>query len=97
MPSCITSLATALPLQTLVFGRRPSLLWHEQGLPEDVYFTYIASNTEEFFGMDFGMNFIGIRVESGLCPGFEEEILEEHGNRILLQQADGVIVKHIGS
>lgn len=81
------------PIADFGFWEETIPLWHEQGLPEDVYFTYIASNTVDFFGMDFGIDSIGIRVESGMCPGFEEEILEEHGNRILLQQSDGVIVE----
>ncbi len=81
------------PIADFGFWEETIPLWHEQGLPEDVYFTYIASNTVDFFGMDFGIDTIGIRVESGLCPGFEEKTLEEHGNRIILQQSDGVIVE----
>lgn len=81
------------PIADFGFWEETLPLWHEQGLPEEVYFTYIASNTIDYFGMDFGIDTIGIRVESGLCPGFEENILEDHGNRIILQQSDGVIVE----
>jgi len=81
------------PIADFGFWEETLPLWHEQGLPEEVYFTYIASNTVDYFGMDFGIDTIGIRVESGLYPGFEERILEDHGNRIILQQSDGVVVE----
>ncbi len=81
------------PIADFGFWEETIPIWHEQGLPEDVFFTYAWSNTVDFFGMDFGIDSVGIRVESSLCPGFEEKILEEHGNRIITQQSDGVLVE----
>lgn len=80
------------PIADFGFWEETIPIWHEQGLPEDVFFSYQSSNTVDFFGMDFGIDSIGIGVESGLCPAFEERILEDHGNRVILQQSDGVIV-----
>ncbi len=68
-------------------------IWHQQGLPETVYFHGSDNNTVEFFGMDFGIDNLGTGVESGLFPAFEEKILEDLGNRIIMQQSDGVIVE----
>jgi uroporphyrinogen decarboxylase len=81
------------PIADFGFWDETIPIWHEQGLPEEVFFSSDSSNTVDFFGMDFGIDSVGIEVESGLCPEFEERILEDHGNRILLQQADGVIVE----
>jgi uroporphyrinogen decarboxylase len=81
------------PIADFGFWDETIPIWHEQGLPEDVFFSSDSSNTVDFFGMDFGIDSVGIEVESGLCPEFQERILEDHGNRILLRQSDGVIVE----
>lgn len=81
------------PIADFGFWKETIPIWHGQGLPEDVFFTYDRSNTVDFFGMDFGIDSVGIGVESGLCPAFEERVLEDYGNRIILQQSDGVIVE----
>ncbi|HEU0292843.1 MAG TPA: uroporphyrinogen decarboxylase family protein [Anaerolineales bacterium] len=81
------------PIADFGFWEETIPIWHGQGLPEDVFFTYDRSNTVDFFGMDFGIDSVGIGVESGLCPAFEERVLEDYGNRIILQQSDGVIVE----
>ena len=81
------------PIADFGFWEETIPIWHEQGLPRDVCFTYSTSNTVDFFGMDFGIDNVGVGVETGLCPAFPEEILEDHGNRIILRQSDGVIVE----
>jgi hypothetical protein len=81
------------PIVDFGFWEETIPIWHQQGLPKEVFFTYIENNTVDFFGMDFGIDNLGLGVESGLFPAFEEKILEDHGNRIILQQADGVIVE----
>jgi hypothetical protein len=81
------------PIADFGFWEETIPLWHAQGLPEEVFFTYAWGNTVDFFGMDFGLDYVGLRVESGLCPAFEEKVLEEHGNRLILQQSDGVLVE----
>lgn len=81
------------PIADFGFWDETIIIWHEQGLPESVYFAGADNNTVEYFGMDFGIDNIGTGVESGLFPAFEEKILEDHGNRILLLQSDGVIVE----
>jgi len=43
------------PIADFGFWEETIPLWHEQGLPEDVYFTYIAGNTVDFFGPRFGL------------------------------------------
>jgi uroporphyrinogen decarboxylase len=81
------------PIADFGFWDETIITWHDQGLPKDIYFFGGNNNTVEFFGMDFGIDGIGTGVENGLLPTFEEIILEEHGNRIVLQQSDGVIVE----
>jgi uroporphyrinogen decarboxylase len=81
------------PLADFGFWEETIVLWHEQGLPQDVYFNGWDNNTVAYFGMDFGIDSLGIGVECGMCPVFEEKIIEDHGNRIILQQSDGVIVE----
>jgi uroporphyrinogen decarboxylase len=81
------------PIADFGFWEETIPIWHGQGLPEDVFFSYDWSNTVDFFGMDLGIDSVGIGVESGLCPAFEERVLEDYGNRIILQQPDGVIVE----
>jgi hypothetical protein len=81
------------PIADFGFWEETIVIWHEQGLPDDIYFDGSDNNTVEFFGMDFGIDRTGIGVESGLFPAFEEKVIQDHGNRIILQQADGVIVE----
>jgi len=71
------------PIADFGFWEETIPIWHGQGLPKEVFFSYDWSNTVDFFGMDFGIDSVGIDVESGLCPAFEEKVLEAHGNRIL--------------
>jgi uroporphyrinogen decarboxylase len=81
------------PIADFGFWEETIPIWHEQGLPNRIYFTYDGNNTTDYFGMDFGIDSIGTGVESGLFPAFEEKILEDHGKRIVMQQSDGVIVE----
>ena len=81
------------PIADFGFWEETIVIWHDQGLPEHIYFQGSDNNTVEFFGMDFGIDSIGTGVESGLFPAFEEKIIEDHGNRIIMQQTDGVIVE----
>ena len=81
------------PISDFGFWEETIVIWHEQGLPENIYFRGWDNNTVEFFGMDFGIDGIGAEVENGLFPAFEEKIIEDHGNRIIMQQSDGVIVE----
>jgi uroporphyrinogen decarboxylase len=81
------------PISDFGFWEETIVIWREQGLPENIFFRGSENNTVEFFGMDFGIDRTGTGVENGLFPAFEEKIIEDHGNRIILQQADGVIVE----
>jgi uroporphyrinogen decarboxylase len=81
------------PIADFGFWEETIVIWHDQGLPEHIYFQGSDNNTVEFFGMDFGIDSIGTGVENGLFPAFEEKIIEDHGNRIVMQQSDGVIVE----
>ena len=81
------------PIADFGFWEETIVIWHDQGLPEHIYFQGSNNNTVEFFGMDFGIDSIGTGVESGLFPAFEEKIIEDHGKRIVMQQSDGVIVE----
>ncbi len=81
------------PIADFGFWEETIIVWHQQGLPENIYFNGSDNNTVDFFGMDFGIDNIGTGVESMLFPTFEKKIIENHGNRIILEQEDGVIVE----
>jgi uroporphyrinogen decarboxylase len=67
--------------------------WHEQGLPPSVN----RANSADFFGMDYSLgsgaaNPMEVGVEMMLWPPFEEVVVEDRGDREVVQQADGVWV-----
>jgi hypothetical protein len=90
------------PITDFGFWEETIPLWHEQGLPAEIYFTYEESNHVEYFGMDFGLDRLSraTDIAVGLMPKFEEIVLEERGDHEIFQQADGVRVlrrKFMGS
>jgi uroporphyrinogen decarboxylase len=67
--------------------------WHKQGLPQHVN----RANSAEFFGMDYSLgsgapSLMDVDVEMMLSPSFEEIVIEDRGNREVVQQNDGVRV-----
>ena len=90
------------PLVDFGFWEETIPLWHQQGLPKQVLFTYASSNHVDYFGMDFGIDEIsrttGVRM--GLTPAFRTAVLEDYGDHEIVQQGDGVRVlrrKFMGS
>jgi uroporphyrinogen decarboxylase len=83
-----------VPICDFGFWNETLVVWHEQGLPQEIYWSSEQSNHAAFFGMDFGLDSIhratGISV--GLMPEFEEIDLEDRGDHVLRQQKDGVRV-----
>lgn len=73
--------------------------WYAQGLPTWVkHCNYNPVYTNQYFGMDSLGG--GPSPNVGLCPAFEEKVLEDRGDFELRQQGDGVIVlrkKRMGS
>jgi hypothetical protein len=68
-------------------------IWHQQGLPQRVN----RANSAQFFGMDYSLGCgastpIEVEVEPMLWPPFEEIVIEDHGDREVVQQEDGVRV-----
>jgi hypothetical protein len=82
------------PIIDFGFWEETLPVWYEQGLPREIYFTGDSCNHESFFGMDFGLDQVsrstGLTVD--LQPEFEEKVIEDHGDHIIFQQADGVRV-----
>jgi len=81
------------PLLDFSFWDETIVVWHEQGLPKEVG----LHNSYEFFGMDFyfegDSHHTGVSV--GLEPAFEEKVLQDLGDRFIIQQADGVrVLRH---
>ena len=78
------------PIWDFSFWEDTLPVWHQQGLPAHID----RSNSEEFFGMDFGpesgANAVGVVVD--LAPTFEYKVLEDVGEDNLIQQEDGVRV-----
>lgn len=82
------------PICDFGFWRETLEIWHTQGLPADV----VPGTTDAFFGMDRYLD--GAGVHPGLCPGFEERVIEDLGDHEVFQQGDGVRVlrrKFLGS
>ncbi len=82
------------PITDFGFWEETFPVWYEQGLPREVYFSYEDSNHVAYFGMDFGLDSVarvsGVNV--GLMPEFAEEVLEDRGDHVIMQQPDGVRV-----
>ena len=86
------------PIMDFNFWDETLPVWHGQGLPRHVN----RSNSDDFFGMDFGIERAGqvVAVNAGLAPQFPQIVLEERGDHEIVQQADGVRVlrrKFMGS
>ncbi len=85
------------PIIDFGFWEETITAWQEQGLPKHIYFQEGAYNTDEFFGMDYGLDQVmdTIGVSSGLRPCFPEQVLEDRGDRVVVQQSDGVrVLRH---
>ena len=64
--------------------------WYEQGLPPDIH----KENIHDYFGMDFDLEgpLQSTGVSVGLMPAFERMVLQDLGDREIVQQEDGVQV-----
>jgi len=83
------------PICDFGFWEETLIIWYDQGLPREVYFTYDDSNHADYFGMDFGLDLITrlTDIKVGLEPEFEEQVLEDLGEDEIRQQKDGVRVR----
>ena len=64
-------------------------VWHGQGLPETVR---TDEEVEDFFGLDRGFEHT-LPVEHRLHPFFPEEILEDHGDKVIKRNRKGVVLE----
>ncbi|MCC7203746.1 MAG: hypothetical protein IT441_01595 [Phycisphaeraceae bacterium] len=71
------------------FWRETIAVWHEQGLPPQIKHDYSGVTTDAFFGMDPTAHWTG---HSGLCPAFEEKVIEDRGDHEVIQQGTGTTV-----
>jgi uroporphyrinogen decarboxylase len=79
------------PLIDFGFWDETFVFWYEQGLPRTVN----KFNSYRFFGMDFDFERADTGVSVGLAPSFEEVVLEDHGDRVIMQQTNGVrVLRH---
>lgn len=82
-----------VPLLDFGFWDETFAFWHEQGLPKSVD----GSNCHRFFGMDFHFDgaMAGAGINVGLMPHFKETVLEDRGDRVVVQQGNGVrVLRH---
>lgn len=78
------------PICDFGFWPETIVLWKEQGLPDWVGGGHDTTTTNEFFGMDrYGG---GPAPQVKLVPAFEQKVLEDRGDHVVEQQADGVRV-----
>lgn len=82
------------PITDFGFWQETFPIWHRQGLPRSVHFSYASSNHVEYFGMDFGLDAVSraTALRVGLTPAFRLKVLEDRGEYEVRQQADGVRV-----
>jgi hypothetical protein len=81
------------PLLDFSFWDETLVVWYEQGLPGHV----TRDNSYQFFGMDFdlGGDIHETDVSVGLVPTFDEIVLQDRGDREVIQQEDGVrVLRH---
>lgn len=77
------------PLCDFNFWDQTLPAWHKQGLPKHVN----RQNSDEFFGMDFSLDRVSpAGIAADLAPRFEYKVIEDRGDREIVQQADGVRV-----
>lgn len=78
------------PLLDFGFWEETIIRWQEQGLPTHIN----RSNADDFFGMDIGPDSAvasaGVNVK--LAPSFEQGAIEDRGEQVVFQQADGTLV-----
>jgi uroporphyrinogen decarboxylase len=78
------------PIMDYSFWNETLPIWHGQGLPPHVN----RKNSDAFFGMDAGLDTIigSTGATAGLCPVFDEIVLEDRDEEQVFQQKDGVRV-----
>lgn len=69
------------PIMDFGFWSETIVIWNEYGLPKD-------QDTGSFFGMD--PQWDGTGGNTFLCPGFAHEVLEDHPDRQVTRDGDGV-------
>jgi hypothetical protein len=78
------------PICDFGFWDETLILWHDQGLPRHVTG---PATSDAYFGMDTGLDRMGATgVSAGLVPLFEEKVVEDRGDRELVQQDNGALV-----
>ncbi len=70
------------PIMDFGFWDETLILWEKQGLPK-------GADPDAFFGMD--PQWITAPVNPGLYPSFNHEVLEDHGETVMVRDADGVV------
>ncbi len=63
-------------------------VWHAQGLPLDITDNVKA---EQYFGLEGVDSLPSLNIHIGMLPGFKPKILEDRGDRQIIQDGDGVI------
>jgi uroporphyrinogen decarboxylase len=78
------------PIYDFGFWSETRIFWQEQGLPNHIR----RRGLREFFGMDSNLDEIihSTGVNEGLYPEFEERIIEDRGENVLMQDKEGVVV-----
>ncbi len=63
-------------------------IWHQQGLPPEIDDNVKA---EKYFGLEGTDRIPTLGVNVVMFPEFEEKIIEDHGDRKIIQDRDGII------
>ncbi len=82
-----------VPICDFGFWEETLPAWHKQGLPAWVEGWHNGPAANRYFGMDRYLDVAG--YHAGLFPAFEFQVVEDQGDREIVQQADGVrVLRH---
>lgn len=83
-----------MPITDFGFWEETMTVWHGEGLPHSIVFTYKKTNHVPYFGMDFGLDVVAraTEIKPGLSPAFRLKVVEDLGDHEVRQQVDGVRV-----
>ncbi len=83
-----------MPITDFGFWEETMTVWHGEGLPHSIVFTYKKTNHVPYFGMDFGLDVVAraTEIKPGLSPAFRLKVVEDRGDHEIRQQVDGVRV-----
>lgn len=77
-----------VPNMDFGYWKETFTVWHEQGLPPEIDNNVKA---EKYFGLEGVDSIPNLEISVGLLPEFEYRVLEDKGDRLIIQDEAGII------